>query len=165
MAYQPIENYGIIGNMHTVALVGMDGSIDWFCDPHFDSPSVFAAILDDGKGGRYKISPIANGVTNKQMYWPETNVLVTRFLSLDGVGEVIDFMPVGLSEGEQGHHQLVRRVHVVRGAMTFRMECTPAFNYARDSHQTKITPDGVIFQSSNASLEISSSTPLEQNGS
>ena len=107
MAYQPIENYGIIGNMHTVALVGMNGSIDWFCDPHFDSPSVFAAVLDDGKGGRYKISPTAAGITNKQMYWPETNVLVTRFLSPDGVGEVIDFMPVGLNEGERGYHQLI----------------------------------------------------------
>ena len=64
MAYQPIENYGIIGNMHTVALVGMDGSIDWFCDLHFDSPSVFAAILDDGKGGRYKISPIAKVIVD-----------------------------------------------------------------------------------------------------
>lgn len=83
MAYQPIENYGIIGNMHTVALVGMNGSIDWFCDPDFDSPSVFAAILDDEKGGRYKIAPTISldedDVSNKQLYWPETNVLVTRF--------------------------------------------------------------------------------------
>ena len=82
MAYQPIENYGMIGNMHTVALVGMNGSIDWFCDPHFDSPSVFGGILDDQKGGRCKIGPTAEeGVANKQMYWPESNVLVTRFLS------------------------------------------------------------------------------------
>ena len=94
MAYQPIENYGIIGNMHTVALVGMDGSIDWFCDPHFDSPSVFGAILDDQKGGRYKIAPVAEGVTHKQIYWPETNVLVTRFLSADGVGELIELRVV-----------------------------------------------------------------------
>ena len=102
MAYQPIENYGIIGNMHTVALVGMNGSIDWLCYPHFDSPSVFAAILDDKKGGRFKIAPAAGGVTNKQIYWPETNVLVTRFLSADGVGEVIDFMVVGARQGEPG---------------------------------------------------------------
>ena len=65
MAYQPIENYGIIGNMHTVALVGMNGSIDWLCYPHFDSPSVFAAILDDKKGGWFKIAPTTGGVTNK----------------------------------------------------------------------------------------------------
>ena len=81
MPYQPIENYGMIGNMRTSALVGMDGSIDWHCFPHFDSPSVFAAILDDQKGGHFKISPSCEGVTHKQYYWPDTNVLVTRFLS------------------------------------------------------------------------------------
>ena len=93
MAYQPIENYGIIGNMRTAALVGMNGSIDWFCVPFFDSPSVFAAILDDQKGGRFEIGPREGGIRTKQFYWPETNVLVTRFLSQDGVGELEDFMP------------------------------------------------------------------------
>ena len=86
MQYQPIENYGIVGNMRTLALVGMDGSIDWFCLPRFDSPSVFAAILDDGKGGRFRIAPTVAGAAQKQLYWPETNVLITRFLSPDGVG-------------------------------------------------------------------------------
>ena len=81
MAYQPIENYGIIGNMRTAALVGINGSIDWFCAPSFDSPSVFAAILDDQKGGRFEIAPSGDGIRTKQFYWPETNVLVTRFLS------------------------------------------------------------------------------------
>src|SRR5215213_1210463 len=86
--YQPIENYGIIGDLHSVALVGMDGAIDWLCLPRFDSPSVFAAILDDKKGGRFKIAPIGDGVRCKQFYWPDTNVLVTRFFTPDGVGEV-----------------------------------------------------------------------------
>ena len=90
--YQPIENYGIIGNMRTAALVGMDGSIDWLCLPHFDSPSVFAAILDDHKGGRFRIAPVAEGVRHKQFYWPSTNILVTRFLHADGVGEVEDYV-------------------------------------------------------------------------
>ena len=80
MAYQPIEDYGIIGDLHTVALVGMNGSVDWFCFPRFDSPSVFAAILDDKKGGHFKITALANGATHKQFYWPDSNVLVTRFL-------------------------------------------------------------------------------------
>ena len=109
MSYQPIENYGVIGNMRTVALVGMNGSIDWFCCPNFDSPSIFAAILDDNIGGRFKIAPVSDGVTTKQMYWPETNVLVSRFLSEDGVGEVIDFMPVGVAEHYQASRQIVRR--------------------------------------------------------
>ena len=95
--YQPIENYGIIGDLHTTALVGMDGSIDWLCLPHHDSPSVFAAILDSEKGGRFKISPVGGEVTTKQLYWPDTNVLVTRFFTPDGVGEVTDYMPIGAS--------------------------------------------------------------------
>jgi len=96
MSYQPIENYGIIGNMRTVALVGMNGSIDWYCYPHFDSPSIFGAILDDEKGGRFRISADSDGVRHKQFYWPSTNVLVTRFLLADGIAELEDFMPVGL---------------------------------------------------------------------
>ena len=93
--YQPIENYGIIGNMRTAALVGMDGSIDWLCLPHFDSPSVFAAILDDQKGGRFRIAPAGDHFRHKQFYWPDTAILVTRFLHDDGVGQIEDYMPVG----------------------------------------------------------------------
>jgi len=115
LAYQPIENYGIIGSTHSVALVGMDDSIDWLCFPHFDSPSVFAAILDDRKGGRFKISPAPNGVTCRQMYWPDTNVLVTRFLSPDGVGEVTDYMTVGAPENGHGHQQLGLTLHLGSG--------------------------------------------------
>src|SRR5919202_6211656 len=118
MVYQPIENYGIIGDLHSVALVGRDGSIDWLCLPHFDSPSVFAAILDDEKGGRFKIAPVSDGGTRKQLYWPDTNILVTRFFTPDGVAEVTDYMPVGASAN--GHRRLIRRVEVVRGEMTFR---------------------------------------------
>ena len=95
MGYQPIENYGIVGNMHTVALVGVNGSVDWLCLPHFDSPSVFAGILDDKKGGAFRICPTKQDVTQRQFYWPDTNVLVTRFLSSEGVAEITDFMPVG----------------------------------------------------------------------
>ena len=90
MPYKPIENYGIIGNIHTAALVGMDGSIDWLCFPHFDSPSIFAAILDDQKGGRFKISPTGSGARTKQFYWPNTNVLITRFFAPEGIAQVTD---------------------------------------------------------------------------
>jgi GH15 family glucan-1,4-alpha-glucosidase len=95
LSHQPIENYGIIGNMRTVALVGMNGSIDWYCYPQFDSPSIFGAILDDKKGGRFQISADADGARHKQFYWPSTNVLVTRFLLGDGIAELEDFMPAG----------------------------------------------------------------------
>jgi GH15 family glucan-1,4-alpha-glucosidase len=128
-AYQPIEHYGIIGNMRTAALVGMNGSIDWLCLPHFDSPSVFAAILDDRKGGRFRIAPAGEDFRNKQFYWPDTNILVTRFLHADGIGEIEDYMPLGAVTGSED--QLVRRVRVVRGKVSFHVECTPAFDYAR----------------------------------
>jgi len=93
MPYQPIANHGVIGNMRTVALVAMDGSIDWLCLPRFDSPSVFAAILDDNKGGVFRIAPSHPPVRTHQFYWPETNVLVTEFLSADNTISVTDFMP------------------------------------------------------------------------
>src|SRR5205807_4689826 len=106
--YQHIENYGVIGNMRTAALVGMDGSIDWLCLPHFDSPSVFAAILDDRIGGRFRIAPTSAEFHRKQRYWPDTNILITRFLHEDGVGEGEDYMPVGGIGAVPG--ELVRRV-------------------------------------------------------
>ena len=164
MGYQPIEDYGIIGDMHSVALVGTDGSVDWLCFPHFDSPSVFAAILDDEKGGRFKISPLSEGATRRQLYWPDTNVLITRFLSPGGVGEVTDYMPVGKPANGHGHHQLIRRVKVVRGEVTFRMECSPAFDYARDPHETTIGAEGACFRSSKLSLGLATSVPLEKRG-
>jgi len=163
MTYRPIQEYGLIGDMHSAALVGTDGSIDWLCFPHFDSPSVFAAILDDEKGGRFKISPATEGAAYKQLYWPDTNVLVTRFFSPEGVGEVIDYMPVGTSENGDGHHQLIRRVRVVRGEMAFRMECSPAFDYAREGHETEISPEGACFRSSGISLGLATHTPLDEN--
>ncbi|MFQ5802086.1 MAG: glycoside hydrolase family 15 protein [Candidatus Methylomirabilales bacterium] len=164
MAYQPIENYGIIGDLYTVAVVGMNGSIDWLCCPSFDSPSVFAAILDDKKGGHFKIAPTTEGITHKQFYWPDTNILITRFLSPDGVGEITDYMPIAGTTKGTGQHQVVRRVNVVRGSMIFRMECYPAFNYARDAHQTKVTPDGACFYSPSLSLGLATRVPLKQDG-
>ena len=164
MTYQPIENYGIIGDMQTVALVGMNGSIDWFCFPYFDSPSVFAAILDDKKGGRFKIAPTTDGVTYKQFYYPETNVLVTRFLSADGVGQVVDYMPVTLGSEEQGRHQIVRVVKAVRGVVPFRVECSPAFNYARDRHSIQLTEKGACFDTPSLCMGLGTRRPLRQDG-
>ena len=165
MTYKPIEDYGVIGNMHTAALVGLDGSIDWYCHPHFDSPSIFAAILDDKKGGFFRIHPRdGSGVTHKQYYWPDTNVLVTRFLTPAGVGQVVDYMPVGVPKGEPGHHWLIRRVTVVRGSMTFDVECRPAFNYARDEHKATLGPEGAYFRGPNLQLGLATKVPLEVSG-
>ncbi len=158
MPYQPIENYGVIGDLRTAALVGKSGSLDWLCLPHFDSPSVFAALLDDAKGGRFKITPTCGDVTHKQLYWPDTNILVTRFLSPAGVAEVVDFMPVG------GEQRLVRRVHCVRGQLPFRAVCQPAFNYARDPHVVELNAEGATFCTPNLSLAFTTLLPLGKNG-
>ncbi|HEX5423324.1 MAG TPA: glycoside hydrolase family 15 protein [Bryobacteraceae bacterium] len=162
MAYQPIENYGIIGNMRTVALVGMNGSIDWYCYPYFDSSSIFGALLDDKNGGRFQISPIAGEVRYKQFYWPSTNVLITRFLLADGIVELEDFMPVGFPPGSPWYHHLVRRVRCVKGAVRMSLVCQPAFDYGRKAHERALQPDGVCFRSSELSVTLSSAVPLSQ---
>jgi GH15 family glucan-1,4-alpha-glucosidase len=158
--YLPIENYGIIGNMRTAALVGMNGSIDWLCLPHFDSPSVFAAILDDRKGGRFRIAPAGEDFRNKQFYWPDTNILITRFLHADGIGEIEDYMPVG-AEGVSPD-QLIRRVRVVRGKVTFHLECSPAFDYARASPEVHLREHGALFVGANLALGLASSAALKR---
>ena len=160
MAYLPITDHGLIGNLRTVALVGTDGTIDWMCVPHFDSPSVFAALLDDRKGGAFRIAPVDPDATSKQLYWPDTNVLVTRFSTRGGIGEVTDFMPIGISTGELGRHVLVRRVRATRGAVRFRMTCRPAFDYARARHELDLAPGRAVFATAPRTLALFASAPL-----
>src|ERR1700751_3840454 len=121
--YLPIGEHGIVGELHSAALVGSDGTIDWYSPDRFDGPTVFAALLDRNRGGYYRIAPSALATT-KQLYLPDTNVLITRFLSPEGVSELQDFMPVG-----GGAQRLVRRVVGVRGALRFRLEVEPRFCY------------------------------------
>ncbi len=159
--YQPIENYGVIGDLNTVALVGLDGSIDFLCFPYFDSPSVFSKLLDKEKGGSFSICPRLECPKHKQLYLPDTNVLLTRFLSSEGVGEITDFMPV--EELYKGHI-LVRRVTCVRGEIKFSMQCAPRFNYARSKHQIERQDNDVLFicdDSAHISLRMKSNIPLE----
>ena len=165
MAYQPIEDYGVIGDMHTVALVGIDGAIDWLCIPHFDSPAVFAAILDDRKGGSFRIAPIDHDVTSKQSYWPDTNVLVTRFFTPESGAELTDFMPVSPpTPGEPKRRRLIRRVTALRGEVTLRMDCRPAFNFARDTHEVQLVDCGAVFASPDLRLELLTSVDLRVDG-
>ena len=164
MPYQPIEDYGIIGNMRTVALVGMNGSIDWYCSPHFDSPSIFGALLDDGKGGRFQIAPADDGVRCKQFYWPSTNVLVTRFSHEDGIAELEDFMPVGFSSDVPSYHQIHRRIRCVRGPMRLSAACRPAFDYGRQSHDLHIDDCGASFHSATSHFTLSTAVPLKADG-
>ncbi len=162
MSYLPIEDHGIIGNLHTAALVGMDGTIDWMCLPAFDSPSVFCSILDDEKGGHFRLRP-AEYERSQQLYLPDSNVLLTRFLSREGMAEVIDLMPI--LSGPEDRSRLVREVRVVRGSMTFDVECRPAFDYARGEHHLTVGKAGAVFASADArhsSLGLASNVGLEK---
>jgi GH15 family glucan-1,4-alpha-glucosidase len=161
--YKPIESYGIIGDMHTVALIGTDGSIDWCCLPAFDSPSLFAAILDARKGGHFRIASLLEG-QRKQMYLPDTNVLVTRFLSTDGVGEVVDFMPIHDPSVGRKVHEIVRVVRGVRGRVRFRLECRPAFDYARKDHDATAIDRGVVFTCGERRVALLGRIPLSIEG-
>src|SRR5258708_5021742 len=127
---QTIESHGVIGDLGTVALVARDGSIDFMCFPEFDSPTIFAALLDPERGGRFLVASESASAHLKQLYLPDSNILLTRFLFEEGVGEVSDFMNV-----EGGARALVRRVKTVRGEISFRMVCAPRFNYARARHR------------------------------
>lgn len=161
MGYRPIESYGVIGNLSTVALVGTDGSIDFLSFPRFDSPTVFAALLDDEKGGRFRISPLLGEYREKQMYLPDTNVLMTRFLSSAGVAEVIDFMPV---VGDGQPHAIIRHVRTIRGDVTFRMVCDPRFDYARAGRRVEQREDHVLFLSEGSdgtALRLYSDVPVQ----
>ena len=156
MSYQPIESHGVIGDMHTIALVAMNGTIDWCCLPHFDSPSVFGSLLDDKKGGYCSLAATEQARL-KQMYLPETNVLLTRFLYHGGVGEVLDFMPVSrISRGpaEAGARQIIRIARAVRGEVRFRFECRPAFDYARASHDLHAQGKAMLFSADGARLFV-----------
>src|SRR6266852_3281884 len=161
--YLPIEDYAIIGNLYTVALVGKNGSIDWCCIPAFDAPSVFGALLDAEKGGFFSIAPQDTPeMTLKQYYLPETNILITRFFTLEGVGEITDFMPIQPATEHTTRHRIIRAVRVVRGSLTFELTCRPAFNYARDSHTIHLSQHGAAFRSPTLSLGLFSSVPLAE---
>jgi GH15 family glucan-1,4-alpha-glucosidase len=159
MPYQPIENYAVIGDLHSIALVGLDGSIDWCCLPRFDSPSVFGALLDDEKGGQFRIAPVGGDFVRRQMYLPDTNVLVTRFLGHDSIGELVDLMPVE-QDPEATRHQMVRRVSAVRGAMRFRLCCAPAFDYARARHDLRLEGGCATFVAPGLTLTLTGPAPL-----
>jgi len=129
--YLPIEDYGIIGNLQTVALVSKRASIDFFCFPRFDSPSVFCKLLDAKKGGFFSITPQMKDAVVKQLYLPDSNVLVTRFFSEEGIAEIIDYMPI------EGPGAIVRRVSTIRGKVDYQLCCAPRFDYALASHRIK----------------------------
>ena len=144
--YPDISNHGIIGDLQTAALVTTDGTVDFFCCPRFDSPSVFASLLDAEKGGFFTIRPASESYVTRQLYQPNTAMLITRFLAPDGVGEVLDFMPVIEGKQPADRHRLVRHLRVARGTMKFVLEIQPRFDYGRTGHTVEVTNAGAVFR-------------------
>jgi GH15 family glucan-1,4-alpha-glucosidase len=152
--YPPIAEHGLIGDLQTAALVTTDGCVDWFCCPRFDSPSVFASLLDADRGGRFRIAAAGDDVVIRQLYFPDTAILVTRFMTPDGVGEVLDFMPVEDPHRATDRHRLVRVVRCVRGQIRFEMECAPRFDYGRQPHELELTEHGAVFHTPSLQLTL-----------
>jgi GH15 family glucan-1,4-alpha-glucosidase len=151
--YPDISAHGLIGDLQTCALVTTDGTVDWFCCPRFDSPSVFGSLLDADKGGYFRIAPDRDDYISKQLYFPDNAMLITRFMTPDGVGEVQDFMPV--IEGKPtDRHRLVRQLRVARGSMKFVLDIEPRFDYGRAKHTTEVTDNGAIFRSDTMELTL-----------
>ncbi|HEY7479173.1 MAG TPA: trehalase-like domain-containing protein, partial [Gemmatimonadales bacterium] len=159
--YPAIESHAIIGDLQTAALVALDGTIDFLCLPHFDSPSVFASLLDAEKGGCFRISPALEQPRHKQLYLPDTNLLLTRFLAPEGVVEISDFMPIHPPEHTS---RLVRRVKTVRGEIRYQIRCAPRFDYARSAHRLKLELGKAVFTDGNMVLRLASSVPLRADG-
>ncbi|MGW0292135.1 glycoside hydrolase family 15 protein [Streptomyces tuirus] len=161
--YVPIAEHGLIGDLRSVALVGTDGTIDWYCCPDFDAPSVFASILDAERGGCFELAASVPART-KQFYFPDTNVLITRFFTQDGVGEVQDFMPVGGGPAEAERHRVIRRVVCVRGSIPFRTRVAPRFDYGSLPHTVRLTGDTAVFEAPGLALALTATVPLETEG-
>jgi GH15 family glucan-1,4-alpha-glucosidase len=156
---QLIENHGIVGNLRTAALIGLDGAVNFLCWPRFDSPTIFASLLDDERGGCFELIPVLDDPRHRQLYLPDTNVLLTRFLSPDGVAEISDFMTI---EDLDAGSRLVRRVKAVRGSIHFRMRCMPRLDYARLTPEIRAEAGKVIFMGGdNLALRLRASVPVD----
>ncbi|MFD0267960.1 glycoside hydrolase family 15 protein [Streptomyces sp. NPDC127106] len=162
--YPPIADHGMVGDLQTAALVASGGTIDWWCTPRFDSPSIFASILDADRGGSCTLAvdlPDGDDVTVRQLYLSDTAVLVNRFLAAGGVGEVVDFMPPVTERGPTDRHRLVRVVRVVRGSLPFTFSCHPRFDYGRGPHTLELTDErAAVFRGPGTDLHVQATAPL-----
>lgn len=162
--YPPIADHGLIGDLQTAALVATDGTIDWYCSPRFDSHSLFAALLDREAGGFCRIRPVGKGYVTRQLYFPDTAILVTRFMAPEGVSEVLDFMPVADRPQGTPRHRLVRLVRVVRGQVAFEYACAPRFDYGRQTHQLQVTEHGAVFRAGDTALVLHTQGSVGRSG-
>jgi len=160
---RPIGAHGVIGDMGTAALVADDGAVSFLCWPSFDSPSVFAALLDPAKGGVWTLAPVLDVARGRQMYVPDTNVLLTRWLTPNGAAEVADFMPF---PEPGGRPRLVRRARAMYGRVRFSLRCAPRLDYARTRTRAEEDANGVVFRAEGAAaLRLVGSVELRMDGS
>ncbi|OEJ28558.1 glucoamylase [Streptomyces agglomeratus] len=157
--YPPIADHGLIGDLHTAALISCDGVLDWFCAPRFDSPSLFASLLDHDRGGYFAITPAAEGATTRQLYLADTAILVTRFMTEEGVGEVVDFMPLGDAACPEDRHSVIRVMRVTRGEVRFRLDCRPRFDYARATHRLDVEQGAARFTAPDSAVHLHVAAP------
>lgn len=165
--YAPIEDHGLIGDMNSCALVSRDGVIDWACFPRFDSPSCFAAILDDVKGGRFSVQPVGaptGPFTTSQRYLPDTTVLETTFetgpAAGGGVVVVLDFMPHARPRTPESPHQIVRIVRGLRGSVDMRLLFQPRLDYARGETLLSPTHSGVLARNGDRTMALVTGVPV-----
>ncbi len=161
VSYPAIADHGLIGDQQTCALVATDGTIDWFCAPRFDSATVFASLLDAAKGGCFAIAP-ENPAETKQLYFPDTAVLITRFMSPEGVAEIYDFMPVERPWEPTDHHSIVRMVRAPRGEVNLRFQIAPRFDYGRARHTLELGERSAVFTSGDSTLQVAASVPMQR---
>src|ERR1700760_1906297 len=146
--YLPIEEHGIVGDLRTVALIGIDGTVDWYCPSLLAAPSLFGALLDKRRGGYFSLTARTSYAKPKQLYLPDTNILLTRFQGKAAVGEVIDFMVPETGATGRARDLLVRQARAVRGTATFELACHPAFDYGRLGHEVQVIAGvGAVFSS------------------
>jgi GH15 family glucan-1,4-alpha-glucosidase len=162
--YPLISDHGLIGDLQTSALVTKDGTIDFFCAPRFDGPSIFASLLDARKGGKFRISSMAEGLTTTQIYFPQSACLITRFMADAGVAELVDFMPIDNPTQATDNHRIIRAVRCLRGQMPFRLECEPRFDFARQPHKLSLTSEGAMFETNGSQTVLHGASGLERSG-
>ena len=158
--FKDIENDGIIGNLETCAAIGSDGSIDWMCLPYLESPSIFAAILDNERGGHFAIQPVSK-FSSFQNYIKETNILQTTFNTPFGMVTITDFMPIKLYNGTKQHRTLFRKVKCTEGHIRLELSFKPRFNYAQDIPNFKLIEEGVSCSFKDENLFLNTTVPLK----
>jgi GH15 family glucan-1,4-alpha-glucosidase len=152
--YPMIAAHGLVGDLQTAALISTDGTVDWFCAPRFDSPSMFGALLDRQRGGHCRVRPAAPAFEVRQLYFPDTAILITRFMTEAGAAEVADFMVPSQTRPPGDYHRLFRMLRCVRGRVEFQLDVAPRFDYGRRPHKTHTTEDGAVFVSTDGTLTM-----------